>query len=217
MVSLTNRIAALDEEIANETAKLQGNTQGEREEIQRRLQAAQTERDAATQELLGIADERQMAQIQHNQDAFQGKQSEEDINRARQDIEAATANIQQCQRRGGDDLSLFCRNLPVVYNTIKNEQWAGEVPVGPFGQFVSVKDSKWAPLMRTQLGQSMGSFAVTDNRDRYKLQQILLRTEKYVAHMPTLICSRSSPRLAGTPTSSFQTSTSLTTAEVGPD
>src|SRR5882724_9604594 len=79
VVSLTKRIAGLDEEIANETAKLQSNTQGEREEVQRRLQAAQADCEAASQELLGIADEREIAQRQRVQDSVQSKQIEADM------------------------------------------------------------------------------------------------------------------------------------------
>jgi len=174
VLALTNQITGLDGEIAKEMAKLQGDTQDEREEVQRRLQAAETECETAKQELTDIEGEREAANIQLEQIRAQGQQSDRDIARAQQDIEAATSNIQQCQNQGSDDLSPFGRNLQNVLTRINNERWAGEV------RFISVKDSKWAMLMRTQLGQSMSSFAVTDNRDRHKLKQILEQNGKYV-------------------------------------
>ena len=176
---LTNEIAGFETEIRSR-AESQGNVQAEREAAQQRLQMAQTQCDAAKQELAIIADEPATWQRQLNQLRDQGKQADADIGRARQDIEAAIANIEQCRHHGGSDINLFGNRLDTVLLLLQKEKWYGEIPVGPFGLFVTTKDSKWAMVMRTQLGQLMSSFAVTDNRDRHKLRQILNLHNKFV-------------------------------------
>jgi len=179
--TLTNEIALLEKDI-RERAASQGDIQAQREVAQRRLDAAQTQCDNAKQELNMITDEPVTQQRQLNQIRDQGKQVDADIARARQDIEAAIANIEQCKHQGGNDINFFGNNLAAVLLLIEKENWYGEMPVGPFGLFVSVKDPKWAMVMRIQLGQLMSSFLVTDNRDRYKLRQMLDHHKKFVCH-----------------------------------
>jgi structural maintenance of chromosomes protein 6 len=179
--TLTNEMAGFEAEI-RARAESQGNVQAEREAAQQRLQAAQTQCDNTKQELALIVDQPAALQRQLNQLRDQGKQVDADIVRARQDIEAATGNIEQCKHQGGNEIRLFGNNLDTVNNLIQKEKWFGQVPVGPFGLFVTVKDSKWAMVMRTQLGQLMSSYAITDNRDRHKLRQMLDHHRKFVCH-----------------------------------
>ena len=178
---LTNRIEELEKDI-RVRAESQGDIQALREAAQQRLEAAQTQCDTAKQELTIIADEPASLQRQMNQIRDQGKQVDADIARTRQEIEAATANIEQCKHQGGNDIKLFGNNLAALLLLIEKEKWYGEVPVGPFGLFVTVKDPKWAMVMRIQLGQLMSSFAVTDNRDRYRLRQMLDHHRKFVSY-----------------------------------
>lgn len=179
--TLTNHVTNLEKDI-RARAESQGDIQAEREAAQQRLEASQTRCDTAKQELAMIADEPASMQRKLNQIREQGKRVDADIARARQETEAATSNIEQCRQQGGDDIRLFGNNLGAVLDIIDKEKWYGEVPVGPFGLFVKVKDPKWAMVMRIQLGQLMSSFAVTDNRDRYKLRQILDHQRKFVYH-----------------------------------
>jgi structural maintenance of chromosomes protein 6 len=185
--TLTNEISSYEKEIRAK-AESQGNVQAEREAAQQRLQAAQTQCDAAKEALTRISDEPASLQRRLNQIREQGKQADADIAHARQEIEAAYANIEQCKHQGGNDIKLFGNNLEAVHDVIQKEKWYGEVPVGPFGRFVTVKDPKWAMVMRIQLGQLMSSFAVTDNRDRNKLRQILDHHRKFVRYTGSRCC-----------------------------
>jgi hypothetical protein len=59
-------------------------------------------------------------------------------------------------------------------------KWHGDVPVGPLGMHVKLKEMAWADLMRIQLGGLMSAFAVTDARDRPQLKRLLDQTKKCV-------------------------------------
>ena len=181
VMTLTNEIAGFEAEI-RARAESQGNVQAEREAAQQRLQAAQTQCDTAKQDLAMIADEPATLQRQMNQIRDQGRQVDADIARARQEIEAAISNVEQCRHQGGNDIRVFGNDLDAVKLLIQKENWYGQMPVGPFGLFVTLKDSKWAMVMRTQLGQLMSSFAITDNRDRQKLRHMLDHHRKFVCH-----------------------------------
>lgn len=182
MKVLRDRMAQFDEDIRkiNEKLEGQGNAQAEREQVQLKLQAAQTEFDAVVEELRMLPDRVRALRSQLYQEETQGRQAQNNVTKLQREIEQTSANIEQCKNRSGDDLSIFCRNYSTVMNVIQKERWTGQMPVGPFGKFVSVRSQKWATVMRTQLGQAMTSFAVTDIRDRYKLKKILDQSGKCV-------------------------------------
>jgi hypothetical protein len=57
---------------------------------------------------------------------------------------------------------------------IAKTQWRGRHPVGPFGSYVTVREARWVPLMRSQLGWSMSSFLVENSWDFWKLKKIFI-------------------------------------------
>ncbi|KAF8574882.1 P-loop containing nucleoside triphosphate hydrolase protein [Ramaria rubella] len=172
MKTLTNQIAGLEEEI-RKRAESQGNVQAEREQAQHRLQVAQTECETAKQEHVAVLEQIETSRKLVDQLTTEGKKVVADISRSQIEITALMGNIEQAKSQSGNDLRPYGNNLADVLRRIQNERWFGEVPVGPFGLFVSTKDPKWAPVMRLQLGPMMSSFAVTDNKDRQKLRQML--------------------------------------------
>ena len=54
--------------------------------------------------------------------------------------------------------------------------WNSE-PIGPAGSYVQVKSefTEWKPLLSTVLGKSLDAFIVTNESDRYRLDQMLKR------------------------------------------
>jgi structural maintenance of chromosomes protein 6 len=63
--------------------------------------------------------------------------------------------------------------MPQVLSIIQNTRWVGEMPVGPFGRHVKLKDKKWARVLRVGIGNFLGGFAVTNHKDRVTLKKIL--------------------------------------------
>ena len=76
-------------------------------------------------------------------------------------------------------LAAFGHKMDSVVEQIKAMKWYGQPPVGPFGQYVKVKDpQRWATVLRVIIGSHMSSFAITDPRDRSQLWNLLLRSGK---------------------------------------
>ncbi|KAF8527504.1 P-loop containing nucleoside triphosphate hydrolase protein [Hysterangium stoloniferum] len=172
MNQLSNEITGFENEIRLR-AESQGAAQTERERIQHLLQKAMMDLDNAKEELEMVSSEPVNLEKRVRELDVRGRQMVNDVNAARKDVEAAISNIEQCQRKDGDELRIYGQDLSTVLKHVKDETWMGEVPIGPFGLFVSVKDPKWTHVMRMQIGQLMTSWAVTDNRDRHKLKKIL--------------------------------------------
>ncbi|KAF8595961.1 P-loop containing nucleoside triphosphate hydrolase protein [Ceratobasidium sp. AG-I] len=91
----------------------------------------------------------------------------------RADIMAVQKNIERLMGSQKNKINLFGSHLDRVLADISHVRWQGRTPVGPLGQYVELKDPRWAPLMRVNLGGLMASFAVTDSRDREPLSRIL--------------------------------------------
>lgn len=91
----------------------------------------------------------------------------------RGDIEATQHNIDRLMNSQKNKINLFGNNLDRVLADVSHARWHGKTPVGPLGQYVELKDPRWAELMRVNLGTMMASFAVTDAKDREPLNKIL--------------------------------------------
>lgn len=156
----------------------QGEAQTKRQQMQQQLEAA-TEECTKTKSLLDEARNTTAQLTQRLDEAIKnGRNLDTTEARSRSEVESASNNIAECHRFSRDQLGLFGKSLQEVIRMVQGERWVGQAPIGPLGLYVTLKESRWAPIMRVQLGGMMSSWAVTDNRDRQKLKNILERTGK---------------------------------------
>ncbi|KDQ62666.1 hypothetical protein JAAARDRAFT_54572 [Jaapia argillacea MUCL 33604] len=168
------RIAQLDHNIDEEKKKLEKNTQAETEQRNLKLADTQAQLIKADKELEDIKAQK----IAKNDEMTAARVRGQEAERMRDD---ARKTIQECEGQAAaavtekkNSLAAFGRNIKGVLEQIKAMKWFGNVPVGPFGMFVNVKDpQKWAGVLRVQLGGAMTSFAITDPRDRPALKKLL--------------------------------------------
>ncbi|KAF9523413.1 hypothetical protein CPB83DRAFT_690784 [Crepidotus variabilis] len=60
---------------------------------------------------------------------------------------------------------------------IKSMNWRGDIPLGPLGQYVKARDPKtWGEILRSQLGQYLTAFAITNAADRACLKKLLVES-----------------------------------------
>ena len=173
--------ASIDEDIAKieaETEKIKRFEQGRQEETLRKLEEANKRFTATEAELEGMAEEHQKLIQEHADIQNQGKAFEQEVNGVQSQIEAINAQLGLIKDRERTQLAPFGVNLYRVMAQIPQMQWHGKKPVGPLGQFVKVRDPKWAPLLRARLGGGMSIFAITDPRDRQQLDTLLKRNGK---------------------------------------
>ncbi|KAG8723854.1 Structural maintenance of chromosomes protein 6 [Ceratobasidium sp. 395] len=168
-------IKALTERIQVEEAKLQDGRKELRERLNMDMEKVQrqlkTEEENLSECQANIANVQRLVQTKKAEYNEIGSSRQ----RIRNDIVSVQQNIQRLQHTQQHQINKFGNNLDRVLADIARARWHGQPPLGPLGQYVEVKDARWAPLMRTNLGSLMSSFAVTDQRDRETLSRILLK------------------------------------------
>jgi structural maintenance of chromosomes protein 6 len=169
-------IATIHEHIAKENSRLEEFSQGKQEESLHMLEEAREAYKAAEAEIASMDEER--LRLIAEQDAAKAKFTalEQDLNKPggiKSQIEAATRQLQLIDQTERTKLAPFGQNLDKVLTEIPKMRWHGQPPVGPLGQFVKVRDARWAPLLRVRLGSGMSIFAITDPRDRGQLNDLL--------------------------------------------
>uniref|UniRef100_A0A1Q3F4N5 Putative dna repair protein n=1 Tax=Culex tarsalis TaxID=7177 RepID=A0A1Q3F4N5_CULTA len=89
----------------------------------------------------------------------------------------AEAQLRQFETSSRDNLSVFGNNMPAFVAKIKELHQRGkfsELPRGPLGQYVKVKDKKWTAMVETMIGQGMlCAFYVNSDADRNTLNRLI--------------------------------------------
>ncbi|KAB5592896.1 Structural maintenance of chromosomes protein 6 [Ceratobasidium theobromae] len=162
-------IDGLTERITTEEAKLQDGRRELREKLN--LDMERVQKQVKTEEAnLRHVDSWQTPELSKRGEYDQITGSREKI---RQDILSAQQNVQRLIDSQRNAINRFGSNLHHALQDIASHRWHGRQPLGPIGQYVELKEGRWAELMRIYLGGLMSSFAVTDARDREPLSRIL--------------------------------------------
>ena len=177
-----NTIDDLKKRIDTETRKLQEDKKVEQEERQRKLEAVKhaiTQHEARRNE---INDELRQIEERLNVVKRDLAQEQNSMNNSRSATEHASRQLYELnqQSAGFDEYRMYGANLRQVNERIKGMRWHGRTPVGPLGVHMSLRDKKWANVLRATLGNMMVNYAVTDARDRPMLRKLLLDFKKSV-------------------------------------
>ncbi|CAL1712529.1 unnamed protein product [Somion occarium] len=191
-------IAELTRKIAEEQKRMESLTQGKREETHRKLNEAQINFKAADDRVKELQTRKGELDADVQRTGAEGQRLTQERNGLRERIVAIDQQLELCSQREKNKLATFGRNMESVMQEIQMTQWRGEQPVGPFGQYVKVRDAhKWAPLLRVTLGQAMSAWAVTNSYDRQVLAKILKKNGNdpsiYVADVDLFDYSKGEP------------------------
>ncbi|KAK7037566.1 Structural maintenance of chromosomes protein 6 [Paramarasmius palmivorus] len=181
ITSINNQICGLDSQIAEltvqineEKERLESDTQAKLAEYQQKLERAQEAIDNASREVTS-AGERITTLGPQVQDLLTRWEEEKERFKTSEDkIAYCQDMIARCRQGERNRYLAYGNNIPQVLERVRDTRWHGNVPLGPLGLYVKVKDAeKWAELLRNQLGRLLTAFAITDARDRPILKQIL--------------------------------------------
>ncbi|CAE6468016.1 unnamed protein product [Rhizoctonia solani] len=166
-------IKELTDKINIEESKLQDDRRGLREKLNLDMERVMKQSKTEESNLSEC-----QANIKNLSQLIQTKQAERrEISASREKIREAISSVQHNIKRLEDSqrnvINRFGSNLQHALVDIDRHTWKGQKPLGPLGQYVELKDGRWAELMRIYLGNLMASFAVTDARDREPLSRIL--------------------------------------------
>lgn len=179
MEALRTTIAELDQQIERETTKMAQNAQSKRARLQDQLTKIHT-RIAARESTVGaIQVQRREFEAKMTAAEQQGRQLEAKKKELEGHIRDHEQMIKNCEQAEKDSLLPYGRNIKGVVDQINQMRWYGNKPLGPLGSFVKAKDPRtWGDILRSQLGQQLMSFAITDPRDRSPLKELLSRSQK---------------------------------------
>lgn len=173
------QIEEYDRRIAEEARRLAVNTQAKRDETNRKLEDAKDRVDEASKRLTSANDELRDLQAKWSTARDEGHAAEAERRTARDQVTNCDEMLKKCKEQENNSLAPYGRNIKKVQEQIAKMRWHGDMPLGPLGVHVKVKEpQKWANLMRSQIGQYMTSFACTDGRDRAQLKKILTDSAK---------------------------------------
>ncbi|KAI0338901.1 P-loop containing nucleoside triphosphate hydrolase protein [Trametopsis cervina] len=178
MQRLNLLITSLKQQINEEAKRIENFSQGKREETERKLQEAIEDCKTAEADLETLLTERTRLVTEQEQAKVKGANIQQEVERQggiKSQIDDLTRQLGLIDQRERTKLAPFGTNLDQVLDEIPNLRWHGQQPVGPLGQFVKVRDPRWAPILRVRLGGGMGMFAITDPKDRQQLDQLLKR------------------------------------------
>ncbi|KAJ8518571.1 hypothetical protein ONZ45_g4365 [Pleurotus djamor] len=172
---LNRQIEEYDTRIEEETQKLAADTQSKRDEVQRRLDAAKAAVLAAETNLKAIRDDRTTLQAEADVLQEEGSRLDRDIRNMQTNIQAQEAMVNNFAAQKRDQFAAFGKNMDALLTNIKKSRWHGDVPLGPLGVGVKVReDCKWATdVLRGQLGNILTAFAITNAKDMGPLKAML--------------------------------------------
>lgn len=176
--SLNDAIRNYAINIAEEERRLAADTQVKRDELNRKLESARADVTSADQAHKDFLEVKRQKLAEQDDIKRRGLAAEAKKNSAQERVVAALSMISQCKEKGQNALAPYGQDIKGVLAQIAKMKWHGDVPVGPLGIHVKLKEMAWADLMRIQLGGLMSAFAVTDARDRPQLKRLLDQTKK---------------------------------------
>ena len=176
----TNKqIEGYDRQIAEEARRLEADTGAKREETQRKLDKARTDVTAAQTHLNDVQEQKRLLTEQCETAKNEGMQAGKEQGTTQGRIRECEDMIERCVQQEKNSLAAYGRDIKGVLERIGKMRWAGDVPLGPLGVNVKVREpEKWAELLRGQLGGYLTAFAVTDARDRTQLKKVLEQSGK---------------------------------------
>lgn len=178
LTGLNKAIQDYEHQIAEESHRMEGHTQARREEISERLEEAKEAVLRAEQAHKAICEEKDIKKNDEEECKQKGMTAETTRNHAQERIAECNTMIRRCKEQEKNSLAPYGRDMKAILEQIGRMRWHGEVPVGPLGLHVKLKDQTWAPLLRSQLGTMMSAFACTDARDRAQLKQLFQQSKK---------------------------------------
>ncbi|KAK0450388.1 uncharacterized protein EV420DRAFT_1706032 [Desarmillaria tabescens] len=158
-------LESIQKQIADETRRLEADTQAKRDESQRQL-------DEARSSLL-IAEEA-LAPVVTSKGEIDSRIQKLALEVRAESIAHCREMVRNCELQEKNQYAAFGKNMPHILEQIKRMRWKGEPPMGPLGVHVKVRDpQKWADLLRRQLRGLLVAWAITDGADLFQLRKLL--------------------------------------------
>lgn len=101
-------------------------------------------------------------------------------NQLRQEVQSLEGEKHFFEQSKTSNLSKFGQHIVTLKAAIDKERGWQNKPVGPLGQYMSLKDEAWGLTVETVLGRSYPNFIVTTEHDRKLLQRIIYQQRYFL-------------------------------------
>uniref|UniRef100_A0AAG5CUC1 RecF/RecN/SMC N-terminal domain-containing protein n=1 Tax=Anopheles atroparvus TaxID=41427 RepID=A0AAG5CUC1_ANOAO len=181
----TDRLARVGEEIRGLEQALAERNEGGMTQVEREKEKQKREMDQLgerkTELTAMIANAQRDVEMMHNTLA-QLKESREERHHARlakqSEANRIDRQLEQFESAPRSKLAIYGANMPALDARIRQLHQQGkfsELPRGPLGQYIEVRDKKWSAIVETALGGCLSAFFVNSQADWSTLDALLKR------------------------------------------
>ncbi|KAG0046118.1 Structural maintenance of chromosomes protein 6 [Gryganskiella cystojenkinii] len=183
--TVNEEIKSLRDEVREQERRMEQVRQQQANAIARRAEAEEKFRHLEEEVERG---KREFAELRETAARFEqqiedrqerNKSAKEEANKAKEEFDNNQKRIKNLNAQKENALRAFGPMIPDVLRDIDNVTqrggWRGEIPVGPLGRHVRLREEMWAPTLESALGGVLNAFAVTEDADRQTLLGILKR------------------------------------------
>lgn len=179
VATLNKQIEGIEKAKLVESQKMAVNTQAKRDETQAKIAAAKTTISGFEALLSELSIRRRNVGLEADQLREDGKEPERKMAECERVLKDNDECIAAARQRENDAYIPYGKNMKQLLDQIRKVQWKGDMPLGPFGLYVTAKDPEtWGKILRSQLANFLISFGVTDARDGPVLKRMLVQSGK---------------------------------------
>ncbi|KAF9906997.1 Structural maintenance of chromosomes protein 6 [Linnemannia zychae] len=174
---LKDRIRGYEQTIEQELRKLQSNGIPRKAEIENNIKQLEDEMGDAKRRYAEAKENLALLEQKCEDLGSRLDQARSSVSRARMDRAENNKRVAEIMGQKQNALKAFGHTIPEVLRDIdvvtQQKGWMGEVPTGPLGRHVKLKEQDFKDIIEAVLSPVLNAFAVTHDRDRSTLLRIL--------------------------------------------
>ncbi|KAG0215890.1 Structural maintenance of chromosomes protein 6 [Mortierella sp. NVP41] len=174
---LKDRIRGYERTIEQELRKLDG--QPRKTEIENNIRQLEEEIEAGRRAFAESKENYALLEQKVDDLRSRAEQANAVAARSKRDIAENKNRIRDIMDQQQNALKAFGQTIPEVLRDIdevtRRRGWRGEIPTGPLGRHVKLKEQAYKDAIESMLGHVLNAFAVTHDQDRSTLLNILKR------------------------------------------
>ncbi|CAO1633857.1 unnamed protein product [Sympodiomycopsis kandeliae] len=172
---LDKNLQHLQQRIDEETAKLAQDNREKHRQIEARRSEVEERIRSLSQQEVELRDSLRDGDSQSKRLYGLEAGATEKRERLRSEVQNAQSYMQKLEATSRNSMEAFGQDVPKLLRAIAQEGRWHRKPVGPIGSFVKLKDTKWAKVLESVIGNTLNAFCVVDHHDRRLLESVKRR------------------------------------------
>jgi chromosome segregation ATPase len=150
-----------------------GDHRGRRLELSSRRDQITLECNKLKQEDVDVKDRLREVEIEMRKFEDDRHLARATLGKMRDQVGALEMHIRDLRSAKTNYLNAYGPNMPKLFQLVQTERrWRGPI-VGPIGSVVKIRDSQWAQVLESVIGNTLNAFCVTNVSDRQLLLQLM--------------------------------------------